>query len=433
MASSPSIQTCLTIRHENYKCNSSIPLHHEPESENDMRKSKLRLNRGHALLRKQFNRSIVLHHHPKACKRRFTFPGNQEHKVLCKKRRRFTSVALPTKFLLGGNITDPLNLRSLEDEKVNQQLNAFTPASSPMPLSRHRTQVQVLIPPNIYDPLNLNTGEEIEFNLLTSKPRKRRRHRKSRREENENTVAPLNVVSAKTECVESSVGPENSHCHYDNCVVNDLTLEKPPSPSEDRVVSNKIVSPVVPQGSPAKFFKRYHSRSFSKDNDDKQQHKQVTKRRRSKTRLQQKADYVKYRANAEKFCYGNHVIRHLGWDGHDGMDQRLRILNENLFCGKDIMDVGCNSGELTLYIARHWKPRKIIGIDIDKKLINVAQTKLRKYKSEKVTEGINFPEAMSTTYGPLVKLGINMDSTSAFPNNVAFFEVSTSHLVYYKI
>ena len=36
-----------------------------------------------------------------------------------KKRRSQTSI-LPTKFLLGGNICDPLNLGSLQDEEINR-------------------------------------------------------------------------------------------------------------------------------------------------------------------------------------------------------------------------------------------------------------------------------------------------------------------------
>ena len=43
-----------------------------------------------------------------------------------------------SKFLLGGNIRDPLNLNSLSDERVNRMLNAVTPESSPMPTPKHR-------------------------------------------------------------------------------------------------------------------------------------------------------------------------------------------------------------------------------------------------------------------------------------------------------
>lgn len=421
MASSPSVQTCLSLPHNNFPCSPSLRIHEETESDIEISKTNLRFNRGHALLRKQIQRSIVLHPQ-KAFKRRFTFPGNQDQKILFKRRRRFTSVALPTKFLLGGNINDPLNLRSLEDEKVNH--NALSPVSSPMPMTRHRTKVQVLIPPNIYDPLNLNTGEEIAFNLLTSKHRKRRRHRKGRREDCDLGNDVIQVSSTKIDSLESSLieeshPPKEVHEQSESQMVLDISSNS----CEDRGVSDKIVSPVVPQGSPAKFFKRYHLRSFSKDADQKCLQKSVIKRRRSKTRLQRHADYMKFRANAEKFCYGNRIVK---WDS-EFIDQRLHILSKNLFYNKDVMDIGCNSGELTLFIAKEWKPRKIIGVDIDKKLIGIAERKLHSLNSANISGDNNFPECMSRLYGSLAKVGIQTLNPCFFLN-VAFFEVRYTYV-----
>ena len=45
---------------------------------------------------------------------------------------------LPSKFLLGGNINDPLNLNSLNDERIARVVNAVTPESSPLPTPKHR-------------------------------------------------------------------------------------------------------------------------------------------------------------------------------------------------------------------------------------------------------------------------------------------------------
>lgn len=408
MASSPAIQSCVLPLTHSCPCAVSVSNQDDEESDCDMSKTKLQFDKSQVFLKKQFQKSLF-----KTYKRRFTFPGNQD-KILCKKRRRFTSVVLPSKFLLGGNISDPLNLRSLEDEKVNQQLNALTPASSPVPIPRQKTQVQVLIPPNIYDPLNLNTGEEIAFNL--SKHRKRKRHRKNRREDGDNS---LEVVSSRIESSgESGIVQENVNLpnHSDDCHDTDSDLD---IPSDERLVTDKIVSPVVPQGSPAKFFKRYHSRSFSKD-EEKSPLKPIAKRRRSKTRLQQHPDYIKFCANAQKFCYGNHIVN---WIDEDDVDERLYMLSKKLFYDKDVMDVGCNTGHLTFCIAEYWKPRKIIGIDIDKKLINIAQRKLRMYKSKEVSEDCDFPQSMAALYGSLAKVGVLNLGASGFPNNIAFFEV----------
>lgn len=101
-----------------------------------------------------------------------------------KRRRRANSESdslLPTNFHLGGNINDPLNLNSLLDEEVSRALNAETPKSSPLP-SRSREPVEILIPRDITDPLNLNGGTADDASVLVAPARGsggggRRRHR----------------------------------------------------------------------------------------------------------------------------------------------------------------------------------------------------------------------------------------------------------------
>lgn len=82
---------------------------------------------------------------------------------------------LPTKFLLGGNINDPLNLNSFQDEEINKAMNAVTPKSSPIPTPpRRRGQIEVIIPPNIHDPLNLiDCADEAEYEQQMCSPVKK--------------------------------------------------------------------------------------------------------------------------------------------------------------------------------------------------------------------------------------------------------------------
>lgn len=57
-------------------------------------------------------------HHKHNRKRSQVMPGSK-----CHKRRRIDYTRRfipPTKFLLGGNIHDPLNLNSLQDEEINR-------------------------------------------------------------------------------------------------------------------------------------------------------------------------------------------------------------------------------------------------------------------------------------------------------------------------
>lgn len=79
--------------------------------------------------------------------------------------------------------------------------------------------------------------------------------------------------------------------------------------------------------------------------------------------------------------YGNYN-RYYGFESlNKHMDVRLKIFQRNihLFKNKDVLDIGCNCGLLTLAIAKNFAPKSITGIDIDRKLINIARSKLKKY------------------------------------------------------
>lgn len=111
-------------------------------------------------------------------RRNTTIPGFK-HPTSGKRRRRANSESdsvLPTNFLLGGNICDPLNLNSLLDEEVNRALNAETPKSSPLP-AKSRDPVEIIIPRDITDPLNLNRRMADSSFLMSPFKRKRNRNR----------------------------------------------------------------------------------------------------------------------------------------------------------------------------------------------------------------------------------------------------------------
>lgn len=71
-----------------------------------------------------------------------------------KRNASSSRIILPTNFLHGGNITDPLNLNSMMDESVNEALNAVTPSSSPLP--PRNSIIDIVTPADITDPLGLN-------------------------------------------------------------------------------------------------------------------------------------------------------------------------------------------------------------------------------------------------------------------------------------
>lgn len=90
------------------------------------------------------------------------------------KRPRKGNFIPPTKFLLGGNISDPLNLSSLQNDASNASSNttpATTPRQSPITTP---PKVEVIIPPNIHDPLNLlDPVDSVEYEKQLTSPMKR--------------------------------------------------------------------------------------------------------------------------------------------------------------------------------------------------------------------------------------------------------------------
>lgn len=52
------------------------------------------------------------------------------------------------------------------------------------------------------------------------------------------------------------------------------------------------------------------------------------------------------------------------------------------FRGKKMLDIGCNSGFITISVAKKFKPSTIIGVDIDSELINTARRQVEKQKTD---------------------------------------------------
>lgn len=81
----------------------------------------------------------------------------------------------------------------------------------------------------------------------------------------------------------------------------------------------------------------------------------------------------------KKFVYGNYD-RYYGYripkDSHDIRLDVFREHAESLFQGADILDVGCNSGLVTIAVSRDLGTRSAIGIDIDASLIRQAKGRL---------------------------------------------------------
>lgn len=79
-----------------------------------------------------------------------------------------------------------------------------------------------------------------------------------------------------------------------------------------------------------------------------------------------------------QFIYGNYNRYYNYRHPSDVEDVRLFAFREHLslFAGKDILDIGCNEGAVTIAMARDLRAKSITGIDIDRGLIGRARKKL---------------------------------------------------------
>jgi len=109
-----------------------------------------------------------------------------------------------------------------------------------------------------------------------------------------------------------------------------------------------------------------------------------------------------------KFQYGNYN-RYYGYR-LEGSDPRFRFFDPDWFRGKDILDIGCNVGEVTMSIARDMAPKRILGMDIDDMLICKARKLLKQYANTKV------PSAMATP-NPGVEIS-QKKTEQLFPQNL---------------
>lgn len=371
----------------------------------------------------------------KLSKRRYSMNAGFKHPGFSKRRRRANSdcdPVLPSNFLLGGNIFDPLNLNSLLDEEVNKALNAETPKSSPLP-AKSREPVEILIPRDITDPLNLSgRGGDAHGGVLVSpmKSGGRRRHR-NRHHGGPNGSQLDHVDSERAKCVLDEVArplfpvphlagaqagavPEASS--EGAMLLNLQPVEESPRPYELNTSINcrdEVVPPILPRrrsntstssapqlGSssahPSKHRKRRRtiSRSDHLSSTPTPSSKQSrSDRGRSQTfhtpimgvatgRSGARQTPQKQSKAQRKFQYGTYSC----WYGYQtpglNRDPRLAVLRPEWFRGKKVLDVGCNVGHVTLAIAKHWSPAHILGLDIDGRLVHAARQNLRHFLSE---------------------------------------------------
>lgn len=76
--------------------------------------------------------------------------------------------------------------------------------------------------------------------------------------------------------------------------------------------------------------------------------------------------------------YDDSAIRFLealwgeGFLSPGGPDEVHRVVSGVDFSGKQVLDIGCGSGGITLFLAREYKPESIIGFDVEQPVVDLA-------------------------------------------------------------
>ncbi|XP_076647831.1 7SK snRNA methylphosphate capping enzyme [Halictus rubicundus] len=384
-------------------------------------------------------------------KRLQSFSSNGKFFPPYKRRKKEGVIIPPTKFLLGGNICDPLNLNSMQDEEINRAMNAVTPKSSPLPTPKHKKEaIEVIIPPNICDPLNLcncSDDDEYEKQLIspTKKGSKRRNRKKKRASSGSGKDDASDLSESKPkECNAIEIAepmevaaPENVETAQQSAPLNSPPLNqpkepKPESPQKDKNklrlkgleepkdkrlrkvdVKDKIVSPVIPQPGAWK---------------PRPQHRPSQDKKKKQT-------MPNFREKDARYQYGNYN-RYYGYrNSHHDVDTRLTVFaqRKELFIGKDVLDIGCNVGHITLSVARDLAAHSVTGIDIDRTLINIARKNIKHYvncvqspagNEDSDHQDVNFfPMSMPINYGPVDIPGFTKNKNhKGFPYNVTFVQ-----------
>lgn len=123
-------------------------------------------------------------------------------------------------------------------------------------------------------------------------------------------------------------------------------------------------------------------------------------------------------ASRERFIYGNYN-RYYGYRSPElEADVRLACFPSSLFEAKTVLDIGCNVGHVTMLIARDWRPTRIVGIDIDRNLIEIAKKNIRHYVNNRIQK--------NCLRGSAVKGNVDAEASAerpTFPQNVVFMQV----------
>lgn len=138
------------------------------------------------------------------------------------------------------------------------------------------------------------------------------------------------------------------------------------------------------------------------------------------------------RKKQKVYEFGNYH-RYYGYRAPNQDDPRVLSMNKEWFNDKAVLDIGCNAGNILLWIVSNCSPWRALGIDLDGRLIGRARKKLIKLaeqisEEKKTSDDDNLTETEEKTEDTNSKQEIvNLDHQ--FPNNTTF---KTANFITYQ-
>ena len=99
------------------------------------------------------------------------------------------------------------------------------------------------------------------------------------------------------------------------------------------------------------------------------------------------------RAREEGSEFGNYKDYYGSLKRVAASDQRLEHLPAEPFAGKDVLDVGCNEGVVSLSVWARFKPRSLVGLDLDGALVAKARRNRDDFRLKRQTHVTGLVEA----------------------------------------
>ncbi|VDP31951.1 unnamed protein product [Soboliphyme baturini] len=369
--------------------------------------------------------------------------GSGEQRSPSKRKRRLSNIVsagrhkhekiqLPQTFLLGGNINDPLNLNELIEEPA---LGEKSPSLSPLqkqPKQYQGDAIEVKIPKDLHDPLSLNgvADRSDHFGSGNRRFRKRKRGISTKSDEGDwpqerkrkRCLSESFAIGSRSKTVYSRQNSDGSK-ELSSKVIKAKALSADFSVSRSGRQSDPIVSPVCDNASPM-CGSKLNLDSTQKISEEPKASQSNESSRKEAAGTSGISKTAAKKMTAARYCYGNYDNYYAMRLCTELSDPRIRCFKEEWFSGRKVLDVGCNVGYITKYIAETFSPRVIVGLDIDRKLIKKARNSIRRYIAlQNSSQNSKYPAKFIDQYGP-----IDADTAGppggtefpCFPHNIFF-------------